>query len=320
MLGSSVLRVTARPAPQQVRQRVRPVVLDRARLHVARGADLQGDPALGQEIEHGRVFHGPHAMADRALPPAPARPAARSRLRPPRPRGRSCGAPPPGLPRSGARRARPGSWPRLPRGRGPRCRGPARRGSPLQLDPPDLRPVVAGDDADELRLDGDAPPRLLQSVAGGLRHPERVEPVLLAHEVWAEAQLDVVDPVADGVLQVLPHDPPHGVVVHHHPAQQGELGEEVHEARLPLGDLHVGPQLLGRPGRQLDPVLPGEVQHGLRSGRCRPDGGAARPGDSRRACPVSSCRRSYAGFCPAEISGFVRLPERTLFLRIAARE
>ena len=91
----------------------------------------------------------------------------------------------------------------------------------------------------------------------------RLEAVGEGHEVGAEAQLDVIDPFATGVLDALVGNPAAGVDVDHHRRQPAEAVDEGHQVGLAVEDLDVGPEALDVGGGERHAVLPGEVEDGL---------------------------------------------------------
>ena len=99
----------------------------------------------------------------------------------------------------------------------------------------------------------------------GLHHRRRVEPVRPGHEAGAEAQFDVIQPLAGGVLDVFPRDAPaRGEVTEdgRHPLDAPQPGNEV---GLDAVDLDVRAQRFHGVGRQPDAVLRGEVEDGLQA-------------------------------------------------------
>ena len=94
-------------------------------------------------------------------------------------------------------------------------------------------------------------------------HFRHVELMRLRHEIRTEPQLQVIDPFPLRVLDVFPRDAPARVAIYQHPGSPKHFRDERHQARLRFRHLHMRPDLIDRLSRQLDVMLPGQIDYRL---------------------------------------------------------
>ena len=91
--------------------------------------------------------------------------------------------------------------------------------------------------------------------------------VVRGHEARAEAQLDVADPLACGVLDILVGHAAAGVVVRQHGDHPLELCQKLDQPGVGFSHDHMWPQFLPRPSRERDVVAPPEIKNRLQTDR-----------------------------------------------------
>jgi hypothetical protein len=122
---------------------------------------------------------------------------------------------------------------------------------------------VAAEDAYELYRDREIPGAGGGAVRDGFHHGCSLQLVGLGHEPGTEAQLEVVDPFAPGIIHVLVRHAAAGIRVHQHARHPLELGEEGRHTWLRLGHLHVRTQALDVPGGQRQIVAQTKIENRL---------------------------------------------------------